>query len=160
MNTTSDFSGLYDMIFVKNGLKLGRLNIVPGGATPAPPITPCLGQRGIPIPSFCKTFNDKTSEYDNKKLPLKVFFSLNKDKSLNLIIKGPSTTNLIMNYFNIKKGASNIGHDNVGNITQKDAMEIAKQVLQHGFMNTSNLNSIANNVISVAKSIGMKFAIN
>lgn len=157
MNINEDFSVLYEKIKVKNGNKYGKLKILPGKATPAPPITPCLGQRAIDIRSFCKTFNDKSGSFKDKNLSLKTSFSVNSDKSLNLVIHGPSMTDLIMSHFNISKGASKIGHEYIGNITQSDADKISMDVLKYNFSNTKNVVSIANNVISVAKSMGMKF---
>ena len=37
-----------------------KLQIKGGQANPAPPVGPALGQRGINIMDFCKTFNEKT----------------------------------------------------------------------------------------------------
>lgn len=144
---------------VKSGIKYGKLKIVAGKATPAPPITPCLGQRGINIRDFCSNFNSKSvEEFGNEKLPLQVDFSLDKDtKKLNMRIRGPSVTDIIMDYFSLKKGGSNISHESIGNISQSDAEKIAVKVVKYQYMNTSKVDSIARTVISIAKSIGMKY---
>ena len=38
-----------------------RLTIPAGGAKPAPPVGPALGQAGLNIVQFCKDFNAKTA---------------------------------------------------------------------------------------------------
>jgi len=40
-----------------------RMTIPAGGAKPAPPVGPALGQAGLNIMQFCKDFNAKTSIY-------------------------------------------------------------------------------------------------
>ncbi|MBR5228673.1 MAG: 50S ribosomal protein L11, partial [Firmicutes bacterium] len=37
-----------------------KLQIPAGGATPAPPVGPALGQKGVNIMDFCKQFNART----------------------------------------------------------------------------------------------------
>lgn len=160
MNVAKEnFAELYEIILVKRGNKYGKLNIIAGKATPAPPITPCLGQRAINIPDFCKKFNGKSADIEEKKLPLKTSFSVNKDKSLNFCIRGPSVTDLIKSHFNLTKGASNVGHEYVGEMKKSDLEKITKEVLKYDYMNTSKIASVEKNVISIAKSIGMKVVI-
>lgn len=144
---------------MKKGIKFGKLLIEAGKATPAPPITPCLGQRGIRIPDFCKKFNDESKQkFSGEKLPLKVYFSISEgDKSLQLDIKGPSVSAIIMEYFSFKKGGSNVGHESIGDINTNDARQIAERVLKYRYMNTSKVDSVIKTIISVAKSIGMTY---
>ncbi|HNG44795.1 MAG TPA: 50S ribosomal protein L11, partial [Elusimicrobiota bacterium] len=37
-----------------------KLQIPAGGANPAPPVGPALGQHGVNIMDFCKQFNERT----------------------------------------------------------------------------------------------------
>ena len=37
-----------------------KLQIAAGNATPAPPVGPALGQKGVNIMDFCKQFNART----------------------------------------------------------------------------------------------------
>ena len=39
-----------------------KLQIPAGGATPAPPVGPALGQKSVNIMDFCKQFNAKTQD--------------------------------------------------------------------------------------------------
>ena len=70
-----------------------KLNVPAGVATAAPPVGPALGQHGVNIMMFCKSFNDKTKGKD--PLPLPVVITVYKDKSFDFIIKTPPTSALI-----------------------------------------------------------------
>ena len=70
-----------------------KLYVPAGQANPAPPVGPALGQHGVNIMMFCKSFNDKTKGKD--PLPLPVVITVYKDKSFDFIIKTPPTSALI-----------------------------------------------------------------
>src|SRR3990167_7996732 len=46
-----------------------KLNIAAGEATAAPPVGPALGQHGLPIMDFVRSFNEKTQEQKGTILP-------------------------------------------------------------------------------------------
>ncbi len=62
-----------------------KLQIKGGQANPAPPVGPALGQRGINIMEFCKSFNAKTKSFMGKPVP--VVITVYKDKKFDFIIK-------------------------------------------------------------------------
>lgn len=70
-----------------------KLQIPAGKATPAPPIGPALGQKGINIMQFCNEFNQKTKDQDGIILP--VIITVYKDKSFTFEIKTPPVSELI-----------------------------------------------------------------
>jgi large subunit ribosomal protein L11 len=41
-----------------------KLQVPAGQANPSPPVGPALGQHGLNIMEFCKTFNAKTQDYN------------------------------------------------------------------------------------------------
>ena len=47
-----------------------KLQIPAGGATPAPPVGPALGQHGVNIMDFCKQFNAKTQDQPGMVIPV------------------------------------------------------------------------------------------
>ncbi|XP_075245957.1 uncharacterized protein LOC142339651 [Convolutriloba macropyga] len=70
--------------------------VLPAGmAAPAPPLGPMLGQRGIPITSFCADFNMKTAHF-RQGIPLDVAINIKKDRSFTLDINVPSEEWLIL----------------------------------------------------------------
>ncbi len=70
-----------------------KLQIKGGQATPAPPVGPALGQRGINIMEFCKAFNEKTKNFMGNPVP--VVITVYKDKKFDFIIKSPPEILLI-----------------------------------------------------------------
>ena len=47
-----------------------KLQIPAGHANPAPPVGPALGQHGLNIMEFCKTFNEKTKQDVGTVIPV------------------------------------------------------------------------------------------
>jgi large subunit ribosomal protein L11 len=102
-----------------------RLKIPAQEATPAPPIGPALGQRGINIAEFCKRFNDASKNFP-KGMPVTAHITVYKDRSFDFIIKTPITSALVLKYAKLEKGSGTPGRKIVGKITRRDLEEIAK----------------------------------
>jgi len=81
-----------------------KLQIPGGQATPAPPVGPALGQHGVNIGQFVKSFNDKTSDRNGLILP--VVISVYKDRSFDFIIKSPPAAVLLKRAASLAKGAN------------------------------------------------------
>ena len=62
-----------------------KLQIPAGGATPAQPVGPALGQHGINIMDFCKQFNAQTQDKNGVIIP--VVITVYNDKSLHLCVR-------------------------------------------------------------------------
>ena len=86
----------------KEVIGLIKLQIQAGKANPAPPVGPALGQKGVNIMDFCKSFNDKTKNSMGKLIP--VVITVYKDKSFTFVLKKPPTSFLIKEKLKLKKG--------------------------------------------------------
>jgi large subunit ribosomal protein L11 len=64
-----------------------KLQIAAGKATPAPPVGPALGQQGVNIMEFCKSFNAKTAKAGETIIP--VIITVYGDRSFSFITKTP-----------------------------------------------------------------------
>ena len=62
-----------------------KLQIAAGNATPAPPVGPALGQKGVNIMDFCKQFNAKTESQAGYIIP--VVIDVYEDRSFSFIVK-------------------------------------------------------------------------
>ena len=102
-----------------------KLQVPAGKANPSPPIGPALGQRGLNIMEFCKTFNAKTQSME-PGLPIPVVITAFADKSFTFIMKTPPASVFIKKAAKIDKGSSRPNTDKVGKITRAQAEEIAK----------------------------------
>ena len=105
-----------------------KLQIKGGQANPAPPVGPALGQRGINIMEFCKSFNDKTK--DKMGQPVPVVITVYKDKKFDFIIKTPPASHLIKEAIKLKSGSKEPGRTVAGTIS-KDQLKKSMFVYLH-----------------------------
>jgi large subunit ribosomal protein L11 len=104
-----------------------KLEIPAGQATPAPPIGPALAQHGINIKEFCDKFNQLTKKQAGYVIPVKVIVF--EDKTFDLEIKQPATSDLLKKAAGIEKGSSKGSKEKVGKITREQLRKIAEQKL-------------------------------
>ncbi|MFZ4712775.1 MAG: 50S ribosomal protein L11 [Bacteriovoracaceae bacterium] len=102
-----------------------KLQIAGGKANPSPPIGPALGQKGVNIMEFCKSFNAKTQKDMGVMLP--TIITVYSDRSFSFITKTPPATYLLKDKMKLKSGAHKPGHEVAGTVSKKIIEEIAKQ---------------------------------
>uniref|UniRef100_A0A1A9UKD6 Large ribosomal subunit protein uL11 n=1 Tax=Glossina austeni TaxID=7395 RepID=A0A1A9UKD6_GLOAU len=128
-----------------------KLQITSGSANPSPPIGPALGQQGINIMEFCKSFNNQTNHFD-PGTPVPVIITVYNDKTFSFIIKTPPTSFFLKKITNIKLGASNSKEKKIGTISLNQIEEIAKK--KSSDMTGKDLQAMSRSIIGTAKSMG------
>ncbi|QCI25842.1 50S ribosomal protein L11 [Buchnera aphidicola] len=129
-----------------------KLQVSSGMANPSPPIGPALGQKGINIMEFCKSFNEKTKNLE-KGIPIPVIITVYTDRSFTFITKTPPASFLIKKYANIKKGSSKPKLENIGSINQQQIQEIAQ--IKFKDMTGANIKQAKRSIQGTAKSMGL-----
>lgn len=129
-----------------------KLQIPGGQATPAPPVGPALGQHGVNIGQFVKTFNDRTSDRPGLMLP--VVISVYKDRSFDFIIKSPPAAVLLKRAANLAKGSETPGTESVGKVTRADLEEIAKVKMED--LGAASLDAAVRMIAGTARSAGIE----
>ena len=129
-----------------------KLQIKGGQANPAPPVGPALGQRGINIMEFSKTFNEKTKNFMGKPVP--VIITVYKDKKFDFIIKSPPASHFIKEAAKIKGGSNEPGRVIIATITKKQAEEIAKKKMAD--LNAHDLDQAVKIISGSARSMGIE----
>lgn len=129
-----------------------KLQIPAGGANPAPPVGPALGQHGVNIMQFCKAFNDATKGKEGLILP--VVINVYEDRSFDFVIKSPPASVLLKRAANLAKASSQAGKEIIAQVTKKQVIEIAKQKLAD--LNTSDLEKAIKIIEGTARSCGIK----
>ncbi|MGH9350691.1 MAG: 50S ribosomal protein L11 [Terriglobia bacterium] len=133
-----------------------KLQIAAGKATPAPPVGPALGQHGVNIMEFCKTFNAKTSAKDQEGLIIPVVITVYADRSFTFITKTPPAAILLKRVAGIAKGSGEPNKNKVGKVTEKQIEEIARAKMQD--LNTRDLAAAMATVRGTARSMGIEIA--
>ena len=129
-----------------------KLQIKGGQANPAPPVGPALGQRGINIMEFCKSFNEKTKSFIGKTLP--GVSTVYKDKKFDFIVKSPPASHFIKEAAKLKGGSKEPGRVVVGSITMKQAEKIAKEKMKD--LNALDLKEATKIICGSARSMGIE----
>lgn len=130
-----------------------KLQVKAGEANPAPPIGPALGQHGVNIMEFCKTFNAQTQKME-KGLPLPVIISVYADRSFTFIIKTPPASVLLLKALKIPKGSATPHSKKVGQVTLAQVEEIAK--LKMPDLTAKDLKAAMRTVMGTARSMGIE----
>lgn len=129
-----------------------KLVIPAGQATPAPPIGPAIGQHGLNIAEFCKKFNDLSKDKIGQKLPIRV--KVFEDRTYEIMVKTPVTSDLIKKSVGIEKGSGKSLKEKVGKISRAKLEEIAK--IKIADLNTEDIKEAAKIIEGTAKQMGLE----
>jgi large subunit ribosomal protein L11 len=128
-----------------------KLQIPAGNATPAPPVGPALGQKGVNIMDFCKQFNARTSDQPGMIIP--VVITVYADRSFTFITKTPPAAVLLKKAANIPSGSGEPNKKKVATVTMDQVREIAK--LKMPDLNAANIDSASEMIKGTARSMGI-----
>jgi len=129
-----------------------KLQIPAGGANPAPPVGPALGQHGVNIMDFCKQFNEKTRKLE-QGVPIPVVITVFEDRTFTFITKMPPMSALIKKAAGLAKGSGEPNKTKVGKMTLKQVEEVARQKLVD--LNTKDVKQAMEMVKGTARSMGV-----
>ena len=128
-----------------------KLQVKGGQANPSPPIGPALGQHGVNIAEFCKSFNAKTQDQMGVVIP--VIITIYADRSFSFITKTPPASVLLKQMAKIAKGSSVPNKEKVGEVTKKQVEEIAKIKLTD--LNANDIPAAIKIIEGTARSMGI-----
>ncbi len=129
-----------------------KVQLSGAAATPAPPVGTVLGPHGVNLMEFCKTFNALTAQKKGQTVP--AIITIFKNRTFEITIKTPPTTELIRNAINLKKGSAKPASVIVGKITMQQIEEIAKIKLPD--LNAVDIEGAKKIVAGSARSMGVE----
>ena len=135
----------------KKIMKVVKLQIPGGQASPAPPVGPALGQLQVSSMEFCKQFNAETQYMTGTIVPVEI--TVYADRSFTFVTKSPPAAELLKKAASIAKGSSEPNKDKVGRVTKKQIEEIAKAKMKD--LNAYTLEMAVRMVEGTARSMGI-----
>ena len=128
-----------------------KLQIEAGKATPAPPVGPALGQKGVNIMAFTKEFNERTKNQMGYVIP--VVITVYADRSFSFITKTPPAAVLIKKAAGINTASGKPNKEKVASLTATQVEEIAKTKMPD--LNAANLESAISMIAGTCRSMGV-----
>jgi len=131
-----------------------KLQVAAGKANPSPPIGPALGQRGLNIMEFCKTFNAQTQGLE-PGMPIPVVITAFSDRTFTFVTKTPPVSYFLKKAAGVAKGSQTPGKGGtVGEISMTQIREIAAKKMQD--LNANDVEAASSMIVGSARSMGLK----
>lgn len=135
----------------KKLVKTFTLQLKAGQATPAPPVGPALGQHGVNIMEFCKSYNAQTESQQGDIVPAEI--SVYEDRSFTFVLKTPPAARLLLKAAGVDKGSGVPQKDKVGSVSQAQLREIAEKKMVD--LNANDVDQAAKIIAGTARSMGI-----
>ncbi len=135
----------------KKVIKLVKLQVPGGKATPAPPVGPALGQAGINIMAFVKDFNERTAQQVGLVIPVEI--TVFEDRSFTFVTKTPPAAVLLKKAAGIESGSGEPNKKKVAKISRAKVQEIAASKMED--LNASDIESAIRMIEGTARSMGI-----
>jgi len=129
-----------------------KLQIQAGKANPAPPVGPALGQYGVNIMDFCRSFNEKTKAQGDIFIPVGI--TVYKDRSFTFELKTPLTASLLKTAAGIEKGSGEPNKRKVGKLKREDLVRVARTKLPD--LNAYDVDSAVKIIEGTARNMGLE----
>ncbi|OWM72238.1 50S ribosomal protein L11, chloroplastic [Punica granatum] len=135
----------------KKVVGLIKLALEAGKATPAPPVGPALGSKGVNIMAFCKDYNAKTADKAGYVIPVEI--TVYDDKSFTFILKTPPASVLLLKAAGVEKGSKDPKMQKVGKITIEQLRAVAAEKLPD--LNCTSIESAMRIIAGTAANMGI-----
>jgi large subunit ribosomal protein L11 len=139
---------------MKKVVAIVKLQIPAGKATPAPPVGPALGQHGVNIMEFCKSYNERTARQTGTIVPVEI--TVFADRTFTFVTKTPPASVLLKKAASLEKGSGEPNKKKVGTVTRRQIQEIAEAKLAD--LNTKDLQAAMRMIEGTARSMGIEVA--
>ena len=130
-----------------------KLQVPAGQANPSPPVGPALGQHGVNIMEFCKSFNAQTQNLD-PGAPVPVVITVYADRSFTFEMKTPPASFLLKKAAGISSGSGEPNAKKVGFVTRTQLEEIVK--IKTPDLTAADMEASLRTIAGSARSMGIE----
>ena len=135
----------------KKVVKMVKLQVPAGKATPAPPVGPALGQAGVNIMGFVKEFNERTAQQAGLIIPVEI--TVFEDRSFTFICKTPPAAVLLKKAACLEKASGVPNRNKVAKLGRDKVREIAETKMTD--LNAASVEAAMRMVEGTARSMGI-----
>lgn len=135
----------------KKVVAIVKLQCPAGAANPAPPVGPALGQHGVNIMEFCKSYNARTQDKAGLIIPAEI--TIYSDRTFTFVLKSPPAAVLLKRAAKIQSGSGEPNKKKVGQVTQSQLAEIAE--LKKEDLNAFDVEQAKKIIAGTARSMGL-----
>jgi large subunit ribosomal protein L11 len=129
-----------------------KLQVPAGKANPSPPVGPALGQHGVNIMEFCKTFNAQTQGVE-PGLPIPCVITVYADRSFSFITKTPPASVLLKKAAGVAKGSGEPNMTKVGKVTRAQLEDIVNA--KDPDLTAADMDAAVRTIAGTARSMGL-----
>ena len=130
-----------------------KLQVPAGQANPSPPVGPALGQHGVNIMEFCKSFNAQTQGIE-QGAPVPVVITVYGDRSFTFDMKTPPASYLLKKAAGLKSGSGRPNTEKVGSVTRAQLEEIVKT--KEPDLTAADMDAAVRTIAGSARSMGIE----
>ncbi|MGL5206536.1 MAG: 50S ribosomal protein L11 [Acidaminococcaceae bacterium] len=135
----------------KKVIKMVKLQVPAGKATPAPPVGPALGQAGVNIMAFVKDFNERTAKQAGLIIPVEI--TVFEDRSFTFITKTPPAAVLLKKAAGLEKASGEPNKKKVAKLGRDKVREIAESKMED--LNAADVDAAMKMIEGTARSMGI-----
>ncbi|MCQ2362794.1 MAG: 50S ribosomal protein L11 [Acidaminococcaceae bacterium] len=135
----------------KKVVKVVKLQVPGGKATPAPPVGPALGQAGINIMAFVKDFNARTAKDVGLIIPVEI--TVFEDRSFTFVTKTPPASVLLLKAAGLEKASGTPNKLKVAKVAREKVREIAQAKMVD--LNAGSVDAAMRMIEGTARSMGI-----
>ncbi len=128
-----------------------KLQIPAGQASPAPPVGPALGQHGVNIMDFVKSYNDATASQAGTIIPVEI--SIYEDRSFTFVTKTPPAAVMLRQAAKLEKGSAEPHKEKVGSVSRDQVRHIAETKMVD--LNANDIDAAMKIIEGSARSMGI-----
>ena len=122
-----------------------------GAATPAPPLGPVLGSKGVNPGQFIQKFNAMSAHLKGKVIG--VLVTVYKDRTFDIELKSPPASVLLKDAVKAEKGSGEPNKNKIGKVTMAQCKAIAKEKIKD--LNAFDEDHAARIIAGTARSMGI-----